>query len=54
MSNNDYNAGQALAASRGKTDGNLAWLVAPFLLAPFVAICYPVATAAGLAVAFAV
>lgn len=49
-----FAAGQALAANRGKTEGSIEWLVAPFVLAPFVALFYPIATAAGLAVAFGV
>lgn len=49
-----FAAGMSIAANRGKTDGSIEWLIAPFVLAPFVAIFYPVATAAGLAVAFGV
>lgn len=52
--NAGFAAGMAIAANRGKTEGSLEWLVAPFVLAPFVAIFYPVATAAALAVAFTV
>lgn len=52
--NAGFAAGLALAANRGKAVGSLEWLVAPFVLSPFVAIFYPVATAAGLAVAFGV
>ncbi len=52
--NAGFAAGLALAANRGKSAGSPEWLVAPFVLWPFVAIFYPVATAAGLAVAFGV
>lgn len=52
--NAGFAAGMAIAANRGKSSGSPEWLVAPFVLAPFVAIFYPVATAAGLAVAFGV
>lgn len=41
------------AAARGGSSGSAEWFLAPFLLAPFVAIFYPVATAAALGVAFA-
>lgn len=49
-----FAAGLAISANRGKTEGSLEWLIAPVVLAPFVAIFYPVATAAALAVAFSV
>ena len=52
--NAGFAAGMAIARNRGKTEGSIEWLVAPFVLAPFVAIFYPVATAAGLTVAFGV
>lgn len=52
--NAGFAAGLALAHNRGKTEGSIEWWVAPFVLAPFVAIFYPVATAAALAAAFAV
>jgi hypothetical protein len=52
--NAGFAAGQALAANRGKTEGSLEWLLAPVVLAPFAAIFYPVATVAGLSVAFVV
>jgi hypothetical protein len=45
-----FMAGQALAHT--KYEGSAEWLVAPFVLAPFVAIFYPLATAAALAVGF--
>lgn len=44
-------AGQALGSNR--SSGSAEWVVAPFVLAPFVAIFYPVATAAALAVGLA-
>lgn len=44
-------AGQALAGQR--YSGSAEWLVAPFVLAPFVAIFYPAAAAAALAVGLA-
>jgi hypothetical protein len=44
-------AGQALA--RGGATGSAEWVIAPIVLAPFVAIFYPVATAAALSVGFA-
>ncbi len=52
--NAGFAAGMAIAANRGKTEGSLEWLVAPFVLAPFVAIFYPVATAVAFIVAFTV
>lgn len=47
-----WHAGIA-AASQGRSEGSAEWIVAPFVLAPFVAIFYPVATASALAVGFA-
>ena len=46
-----FMAGQALA--RGGSTGSAEWVIAPFVLAPFVAIFYPIATAAALAVGLA-
>ncbi len=44
-------AGQALA--RGGSSGSAEWVIAPFVLAPFVAIFYPVATVLALCVGLA-
>lgn len=47
-----FMAGQALADRR--STGSAEWVVAPFVLAPLVALFYPVATAAALAVGLAI